>query len=229
MPRDLVGRGLPSGLVARVVVTDSQDGDLAPRGDFTKLEARQAGVAPIPWTWLRQVHGSGVVEVRWPGDRHGEMADAAVTNRVGCTLSVTVADCAPVAILADGGGLAVVHAGWRGILGGVVESAMDLLSEVTVGPFRAVIGPCINACCYAFGVDDLKRVVEHLGDGTEGKTRTGHPALDLPAAVNTTLRGVGVVEVEVDGTCTACDGDYWSYRVTGTRERHAMAAWLEPA
>ena len=120
MPRDLVRRGLPSGLVARVVVTDSRDGDLAPQADSAALEARQAGVAPIPWTCLRQVHGSGVVEVRWPGGRHGETADAAVTNRVGCTLSVTVADCAPVAILADGGGLAVVHAGWRGILGGVI-------------------------------------------------------------------------------------------------------------
>ena len=229
MPRDLVRRGLPSGLVARVVVTDSRDGDLAPQADSAALETRQAGVAPMPWTWLRQVHGSGVVEVGWPGDRHGATADAAVTNRVGCTLSVTVADCAPVAILADGGGLAVVHAGWRGILGGVIESAMDLLSDVTVGPFRAVIGPCINACCYAFGVDDLERVVAHLGDGAGGKTRTGHPALDLPAAVIATLRGVGVVESEVDGTCTSCDDDYWSYRSTGTRERHAMAAWLEPA
>ena len=107
MPRDLARRGLPSGLVARVVVTDSGDGDLAPQADSVALESRQAGVAPMPWTWLRQVHGSCVVEVRWPGDRHGEMADAAVTNRVGCTLSVTIADCAPVAILADGGGLAV--------------------------------------------------------------------------------------------------------------------------
>ncbi len=229
MPRDLVRRGLPSGLLARVVVSDFWDGDLAPQADSATLEARQAGVAPMPWTWLRQVHGSGVVEVRWPGDRHGETADAAVTNRVGCTLSVTVADCAPVAILADGGGLAVVHAGWRGILGGVIESAMGLLSAVTVGPFRAVIGPCINACCYEFSVDDLERVVAHLGDGAWGKTRTGRPALDLPAAVSATLSGVGVVESELDGTCTSCDDDYWSYRATGTRERHAMAAWLEPA
>ena len=229
MPRDLVRRGLPSGLVARVVVTDSRDGDLAPQADSAALETRQAGVAPLPWTWLRQVHGSGVVEVRWPGDRHGETADAAVTNRVGCTLSVTVADCAPVAILADGGGLAVVHAGWRGILEGVIDSAMDVLSDVTAGPFRAVVGPCINACCYAFGADDLERVVAHLGDWVEGKTRTGHPALDLPAAVSATLRGVGVVESELDGTCTSCDDGYWSYRATGTRERHVMAAWLEPA
>ena len=229
MPRDLVRRGLPSGLVARVVVTDSRDGDLAPQADLAALEARQAGVAPAPWTWLRQIHGSGVVEVRSPGGRQGETADAAVTNRVSCTLSVTVADCAPVAILADGGGLAVVHAGWRGVLGGVIESVMDLLSDVTVGPFRAVIGPCIHACCYAFGVDDLKRIVDHLGDGAGGKTRTGNPALDLPAAVSATLRGVGVVQSEVDGTCTSCDDDYWSYRATGTRERHAMAAWLESA
>ena len=170
-----------------------------------------------------------MVKVRWPGDRHGETADAAVTDRVGCTLSVAVADCAPVAILADGGGLAVVHAGWRGILGGVIESAMGLLSGVTVGPFRAVIGPCINACCYEFGVDDLKRAVDQLGHGVASKSRRGNPALDLPAAVSASLRGVGVVESELDGTCTSCDEDYWSYRATGTRKRHAMAAWLEPA
>ena len=229
MPRDLVRRDLPSGLVARVVVTDFRDGDLAPQADSAALEVRQAWVAPVPWTWLYQVHGSGVVEVRSPGGHQGETADAAVTNRVGCTLSVTVADCAPVAILADGGGLAVVHAGWRGILGGVIESAMELLSDITVGPFRAVIGPCIHACCYAFAVDDLKLIVDHLGDGVGGKTRTGNQALDLPAAVRATLSGVGVVQSEVDGTCTSCDDDYWSYRATGTRERHAMAAWLESA
>ena len=229
MARDLVRCDLSGGLLARVVVTDSRDGDLAPQADSETLVARQAGVAPIPWTWLRQVHGSGVVEVRWPGDRRGETADAAVTNRVGCTLSVTVADCAPVVILADGGGLAVVHAGWRGILGGVIESAMDLLAEVSTGPFRAVIGPCINACCYAFGVDDLKRVVDHLGERVRGETCIGHPALDLPAAVSATLKGVGVRESQIDGTCTSCDDDYWSYRASGTMERQAMAAWLEAA
>jgi len=52
MPRDLVRRGLPSGLVARVVVTDSRDGDLAPQADSAALETRQAGVAPTAATYL---------------------------------------------------------------------------------------------------------------------------------------------------------------------------------
>lgn len=212
-----------------MVITEFPDGNFAPFSDEEVLEARRVRVAAGPWTWLHQVHGSDVVEVRWPGDRLGATADGAVTSQVGCILSVTVADCSPVAILADGGGVAVVHVGWRGLLGGVIESATELLSEVADGPFRGVIGPCINACCYEFGLEDLDSLVHHLGDRVQGVTHAGHPALDLPAAVSAVLEKMGVVELDVDGTCTSCGGGYWSYRATGARERHAMAAWLESA
>ena len=178
---------------------------------------------------LRQIHSNHVLRRASPDINHPE-GDGLVLTRPGLFGVIKTADCLPILVIDPlRRQLVAVHAGWRGILGGVIESAMDLLSDITGGPFRAVIGPCINACCYAFGVDDLERVVDHLGDGAGGKTRTGHPSLDLPAAVRATLRGVGVVESELDDTCTSCDDDYWSYRATGAKERHAMAAWLEPA
>ena len=52
-------------------VTDSLDGDLAYQVDRSALENRRAAVAPVPWTWLRQVHGTDVVEVSGAGDRRG--------------------------------------------------------------------------------------------------------------------------------------------------------------
>lgn len=227
MARELVRSNLPAGLIARVVTSDISDGNFAPWSDYERLGVRRAQLAPEPWTWLRQVHGSAAVVVRHPGEGSGEIADAAVTNCLGCTLSVTVADCAPVVILADGGGLAIIHAGWRGVLAGVIESAMGALVGLAPGPYRAVIGPCIRPCCYRFGVKDLEVLVQRLGDGVLGETRSGSPALDLTAAVCMGLAQAGVVDQRVDGVCTACDGGYWSYRRTGARERQATVGWLE--
>ena len=80
-----------------------------------------------------------------PGEHAGTHADAALTVTPGCTLAVMTADCAPVALLADEA-VGVVHAGWRGLLAGIVEQAVDAIRTLGAGPsLRAVIGPCIRA------------------------------------------------------------------------------------
>ena len=80
-----------------------------------------------------------MVEVDIPGACAGSEADAAITTTAGATLSVQVADCAPVAVAAPGG-LAVVHAGWRGLEAGVLVRAAERLRTVAPGPQVAVVG-----------------------------------------------------------------------------------------
>jgi YfiH family protein len=215
---------------AVVVFTGRDAGDLGHAGDYVHevrpdVEARRRAVADLPWTWLRQVHGNRVVVVDRPGGEAGERADAAVTDRAGCALAVLTADCAPVALVARGGVVGVAHAGWRGLLDGVLEQAVRAMRTLGAGEVRAVLGPCIRAECYEFGSDDLDRVARHLGDAVRGTTSAGAPALDVPAAARAALAREGVVELDDVEVCTACSSGHFSHRARGDRGRQALVAW----
>jgi YfiH family protein len=220
---------LGDGRVARVRFTTRADGDLAIAGDPDELAARRAALVDLPWTWLRQVHEARVVHVDQPGDGAGEPADAAVTAASGAVLAVHTADCGPIALVADGGAVAVAHAGWKGLAEGVVGATVEQLRSVADGPVRAVVGPFIHPECYEFGAADLQRVVDRLGPEVEGRTAAGTPALDLGAGIRTALAQAGVTEVTVVGGCTACGPDAYSHRARGDVGRQAVLAWIEEA
>ena len=179
----------------------------------------------MPWTWLRQVHGDRVVVVTEPGGGAGERADAAVTDRPGCALAVLTADCAPVALVGSGGVVGVAHAGWRGLVGGVLERTVDVMRARGAVDVRAVLGPCIRPECYEFGVEDLARVARRLGDGVRATTTSGAPALDVPAAVRAALSQVGVDDVHDVGVCTACSQVHFSHRARHELGRQALVVW----
>lgn len=219
---------LRSGLTARVRFTASADGDFAVGQPSAVLAARRRGLVPLPWTWLRQVHGGDVVRVRAPGACAGAEADAAVTSVVGAALAIQTADCAAIALVAEDGIVAAVHAGWRGLVSGVVDRAAAAMRDAGAGELAALVGPCIHPCCYAFGVADLARLAARYGDGVRAATRDGHPALDVPAAVCAALAGVGAAAVATSGTCTGCGTPaMFSHRVRGDVARQAMVVWLD--
>jgi len=182
-----------------------------------------------PWTWLRQVHADRVVVVGAPGEAAGEEADAAVTAVSDAVLAVHTADCAPIALVADGGAVAVAHAGWRGLADGVVAATVDRLRAVAPGPVRAVVGPLIGPECYEFGARDLQHVVDRLGPEVAGTTASGTPALDLPTGVRRALERAGVDEIDFVGGCTACGDGSFSHRARGDQGRQAVLAWIGPA
>lgn len=205
--------------------TGKGDGDLAPGS--TGIDGRRQAVATGPWTWLCQVHGAAVVVVDGPGDHAGVRADAAVTAVPGAILAVTVADCAPVALLAEDA-VGVVHAGWRGLRAGVVQAAVDALRRLGAGPLEAVIGPCIRPRCYEFNDPELAWVARELGEGVVAKTADGRPALDVAAAVRLALAAEGVHDWIDTGVCTACSPVHWSHRRDGDHRRQALVAALAP-
>ena len=251
MARELARRSLPSGRVARIVMSEAADGDIASgdapvSGPGHLASAGRCppsgllGEAPRPWTTLHQVHGAAVAVVDEPGGASGTPADAAVTDRLGAALSVRVADCVPVAFVGHST-VALAHAGWRGLMAGVLEASVDALSSLDVSPnlvggqeaqgpgvLSAVVGPHIRPCCYEFGVVDLSRLVDAFGAEVAARTRDGRPALNLAAVVSAVLARRGVIAT-FDGACTSCDDSYWSFRATGTACRQAMLAWMEPA
>jgi YfiH family protein len=175
---------------------------------------------PSGWVWLRQVHGRDVVTVDEP-PAVVPVADAAVTARPGLPLVVLTADCAPVALVAPEA-VGVVHAGWPGLEQGVLGAAVDALRNLSPGPVRAVLGPCVHPARYEFGADHLARLVERLGPAVAGRTADGAPAFDIPAAVRVSLARAGVDDLDDVGICTSASPDHFSHRRDGVTGRQAV-------
>src|SRR5206468_2902387 len=117
---------------------------------------------PDEWCWLRQVHGARIVdapasEAATAMPEAATEADGAVTTMVGVPLVVITADCAPL-VLASDDAVGVVHAGWLGLLAGVVEAGVARIRAVGHGEVRAALGPCIRPPRYEFGAADLERL-----------------------------------------------------------------------
>lgn len=189
------------------------------------LTARRQQVVDLPWTWLRQTHSDHVVVVERPGDALGSVADAAVSAQPGAALSVITADCAPLALASPEGAFGVVHAGWRGLLNGVIERAVEAMRDLGATEVVAVLGPCIGPECYRFGAEDLDAVAGRLGDSVRARDREGELALDIPAGVRVALDRSKARLVADAGICTACSDQHWSWRARGDTDRQAMVVW----
>lgn len=208
------------------VFTDTGHGDFALAGDPGDLAARQAAIHPGRWTTLRQRHGADVVVVTTPGEHDGAAADAIVTACPDAPIAVRTADCAPLLLVGDGA-LAVVHAGWRGLVAGVIEAAAETMDRLGHPAHTATLGPCIRPRCYEFGVDELAEVASRYGPKVVATTGWGTPALDVAAAVRAACSWLEV-PVRDAGTCTACSPVHWSHRARGDQGRQALVAWLAP-
>ena len=215
---------------AHVAFTGRAEGDMGHGGDPVTsvrpdVAARRRAVVDLPWTWLHQIHGAGVVRVTGPGDGAGTKADAAVSAQEGCALAVLTADCAPVAMASPDGVIGVAHAGWRGVTAGVIEATVAEMEALGATAIEAAVGPCIHAECYEFGAGELDEIAARLGDTVRATTTEGTPALDLPAAVRVALQRAGVDAVTDVGVCTACSQDHFSWRARRELQRQATVVW----
>lgn len=144
-------------------------------------------------------------------------ADGHIVRGPGLSPLVFVADCLPVALCGPGG-LAMVHAGWRGLAGGIVGAAAEAVQATT-----AAIGPGIGPCCYEVG-EEVLDAFAGLGEGIAAGRM-----LDLPEVARRLLVEVGVERVESAGLCTSCEEElFFSHRRDeGRTGRQAGIAWIE--
>ena len=137
---------------------------------------------------------------------------------------VLVADCLPVALIGQGG-VAMLHAGWRGLAAGVLAEGVRALAEMGVGgPLAAAIGPGARGCCYQVGDEVREAFAEHGQQVLDGDR------LDLAAVARLQLRQLGVAEVHDTGLCTICTSSslFFSYRRDGgVTGRQAGIAWRD--
>jgi polyphenol oxidase len=142
---------------------------------------------------------------------------------------VLVADCLPIAVAGRGrsngdGAVAMLHAGWRGLAGGIVAAGVQALRELGVdGPIEAAIGPGAGVCCYEVGEEVHAEFADVGSDVRRGRN------LDLKAIARHELERAGVDAVHDIGLCTICADDslFFSHRRDhGVTGRQAGVAWL---
>jgi polyphenol oxidase len=154
--------------------------------------------------------------------------DGLVSSDPSVSLAVLTADCAAIALGSPEGVFAAVHAGWRGLVGGVVEEAVRAMRAMGAGEVVGALGPCVHAGCYEFSEDDLATVASRFGDGVRSRTAAGRPALDIPAAVSASLAASQATETAGIDSCTACAGGYFSHRARADTGRQALIVWSAP-
>ena len=210
---------------AQVRFTGRAEGDLSAAAAAAR-EARQRAIVDRQWKTGRQVHGARAVFVNAATEDIGD-ADGLVTVDQRVALAVRTADCAPVAFASDNGVVGVAHAGWRGLVAGILEETVRVMRTHGAGHLEAALGPCIRAECYEFGSVDLDSVARRYGDGVRATTRSGARALDVAAAVRQALGELDVDLVHEVDACTACDeATWWSHRARAEQERQATVVWI---
>lgn len=219
-------RRVPAGSASAVeiCVTDRHDGDFRIDAPAAELDERRSHVFGGSWSWLHQVHGNRVVEVEHAGAGAGEQADAAVTELTDAVLSVQTADCVPIVFIGDAV-LGVAHAGWRGLVSGIVDETVEAMRRRRPGPIHAVIGPCIRPGAYEFGEAELAQVEAAVGGAVRSETAEGTLALDMARATTLALERAGVASIDDLGFDTA-DERWFSHRVRGDSGRQVTAARL---
>jgi YfiH family protein len=170
------------------------------------------GLDPAAVAWATQVHGAHVLFPRAPG--LAGTGDALVTRTPGVVLVVGAADCLPLLAWHVGGeAVAAVHAGWRGLVAGVLPQALAGLarSGVPAAGLAVALGPRIGPCCFTVGPEVAARFAPRFVAGEPGVRTT----VDLAAMAREQLAGAGVDPGRIHdlGHCTACDPErYFSHR-----------------
>jgi YfiH family protein len=212
--------------------------------ESSRLAVEMLGVPHV--ARLRQIHGDRVVVVTKgcvPAESPDRTeaffgyGDALVSSRDDLALGIVTADCIPL-LLADREGrraAAAAHAGWRGVVAGIVERTLEVLDRsfgVAPSALVALAGPAAGGCCYEVGPE----VVEELAKGLPGPAdphdwlrpgRGERPHVDLRAVLRRRLLAAGVPPDAIHSVaeCTICSGDRWpSWRREGNDAGRILAA-----
>ncbi|MEZ8040141.1 peptidoglycan editing factor PgeF [Vibrio sp. 1F263] len=207
-------------------------GDDASLVESNRAWLKQQSKMPTVPVWLNQTHSTDVVTVLEPVVNVLD-ADGAFTTAKGVVCSAMTADCLPV-ILTDTKGtqVAAVHAGWRGLAGGILENAVAKFSNLdSENQIIAWLGPAIGKGAFEVGNDVLDAFVRFDPQAKlafKAKSEPGKWLANMSQLATQRLMKVGVTSVTDSNLCTYADSDaFYSYRRDGITGRQATFIWLE--
>lgn len=182
--------------------------------------------------WLDQVHGTAIIEADMTTEAMvGLRADASITSVAGLACAVLTADCLPLLVCDRAGHqVAAIHAGWRGLVAGVVEA--------TCAKFKAQnnellvwFGPAISLSNFEVGEEVRRVFIERAAKSLQQQTsdvfvpnynKQGHYFADLYQLARIRLNAIGVTNIYGGGLCSFNDSErFYSYRRDGETGRMA--------
>lgn len=193
-----------------------------------RAQLRETCGLPEEPFWLHQVHGCRVADSA--SERPGCEADAVLSRQPGRICAVLTADCLPVLMTdRDGRAVCAVHAGWRGLASGVVESAVSHLPSPPEG-LLVWLGPAIGPDAFEVGDEVRETFVEQCVEDEQAfrKNGRGRWLADIYQLARLRLRRLGVGYVGGGGYCTWTQSSlFYSYRREGVTGRMASLIWLD--
>lgn len=199
--------------------------------DPARVAANRAllrGLLPAEPVWLRQVHGIRVLDAACVA---GEPeADAAFARQPRVVCAVMTADCLPV-LFCDRAGtvVAAAHAGWRGLVAGVLEATVQSMG-VAPGELLAWFGPAIGGQRFEVGDEVRAAFVAHDPAAATAFVDLGHgkSLADIYRLAGQRLAAIGVGSLFGGDCCTVSDpARFFSYRRDGATGRMATLIWLD--
>ncbi len=192
-------------------------------GTFSLSGADPAGEVMARWTGLqealspyslrtvigRQVHGTTVLTHRggWEGLLRTGLADGHLAAERGIALAVSIADCVPIFMAHQSGIVAILHSGWRGTVGRMIDAGLRAYARIGIAPdeIKVHLGPAICGRCYEVDADVRAQLT-----GQEAN-RPGN--VDIRSLIAEHAAEAGVTDLSVSSECTKCDNDrFFSHR-----------------
>lgn len=193
-----------------------------------RTRLRGALALPAEPLWLKQVHGITVVDAA-QADVEPE-ADGVFCAQPGIVCAILTADCLPVLLCnRQGTKVAALHAGWRGLVGGVIEAGVKALN-LPGNELLAWLGPAIGPEKFEVGAEVRTVFVQHDPQAASAfrATREGKYLANIYLLARQRLQKLGLAGVYGGGLCTVTDSArFFSYRRDGVTGRMATLIWID--
>ncbi|MBY0475808.1 MAG: peptidoglycan editing factor PgeF [Nitrosomonas sp.] len=200
--------------------------------DVTKNRTLLRRYLPAEPRWLKQVHGTVPIPIDQTTTKIPE-GDAVFSRKRKTVCAVMVADCLPVLLCNTAGTtVGIVHAGWRGLAGGIIEKSIQAM-QADHGELIAWLGPAIGPNHFEVGTDVYEAFVQHDTQAKQGFVaksgqQGGKWLADIFLLARQRLTSSGIAQIYGGGICTFSDSEhFFSYRRDGVTGRMAALIWFE--
>lgn len=181
---------------------------------------------PSEPVWLAQTHSSRAVEAL--STNAHQQADASYTRKAGVVCVVLTADCLPILVCsADGTEIAAIHAGWRGLVNGIIDHTV---SELQNNDLLVWLGPAIGPACFEVGVEVRTAYISKSAEYACAFQQQSDDKwlADIYTLAKINLAFLGINNIYGGNFCTVTDDKrFYSYRRDKDTGRMATLIWRD--